>query len=440
MPEMTTTTSPASAAPSVVDAESTPNAPPIADISDVYGDFDAAERDTPSTPPAQAKPEPSKTAAPDKAKAPATDKAPVKPAADKAPAKTAPETPEKTGEFSNLTDEQYAKLDKGSRVAFNSSLRQHAAKLEERLRSATAELEKVKSTPADNGRVKELESLLEARETRLKEVEENLRMTAYERSDEYKEKFQKPYVQAYGMGRNKAASMKTVERKNDMDEVVQPQRQGTAEDFDAIMRISDDDTAYEYAEKLFGPKALAVMHYRERVQELHQQSRDAIEDRKAKAEMYEKEAAEMQKRKADETEAQTRQRAEMFRKAVDEGTKQHPEWFTPEEGDNEGQKVIDAGKAIADSLFTGINPKTGKPYTTEGMVRFHAFVRNALAAHGHLQHRMKAAQAKVAALEAQLAEFKESSTLTDAGRGGESNKSDGLAGPEEFYEADRGRR
>lgn len=433
--------------PSEVGHEETPGAPPGAAIEDVYGDFDAADR-AENAPPKPAPKKESGKAAPKPVSRPAgsaekqsgedggedTSKKPAGSSASSAGSDAG-----KDKSFKTLSDEEYAKLDKPARVAFNAGLREQYAKASSRVKALEADLEKARTTSSDGNRVKELQELLNARDARLKEVEDHLRMTAYERSEEFKDKYQKPYLSAYTAGRNKAASLKLVQRLNpDTDEIVQQARQGTAEDFDAIMRIADDDAAYELADRMFGPKALAVMHYRERVQELHQQSREAIEERRTKAEAFEKEAAERQKQQAEQTEAQSRERAALLAKHISDGMKAHPDWFETAEGDEEAPKVIEAGKAIADSLFTGVNPKTGKPYTNDGMIRFHAFVRNAIAAHGPLLHRLNASKARIADLEAQLAEFKESSTIEDAGRrGNEGSPTDSLPGDEEFQEIDR---
>lgn len=131
--------------------------------------------------------------------------------------------------FKAVTDAEYAKMDKPQRVAYNASLRQQNAKLEQELRSARSELQQVKTKPADNGRVKELETLLDARDKRLKEVEEHLRLTAYERSEEFKKQYQEPISDEWGLGRQETATLKVIQRTNEeTGEVTQQARAGHA--------------------------------------------------------------------------------------------------------------------------------------------------------------------------------------------------------------------
>lgn len=298
-----------------------------------------------------------------------------------------------------------------------------------------ADLEKARTASQDETRVKQLQELLDNERKTRTEIENELKMSAYERSQEFKDKFQRPYMDAYKMGRQKAASLKIQEIKNDVDEVVRPGRQGTEADFDLIMRIDDDDTAAEKAAELFGPvKAQSVLYYRERVQELHNSSRSEIEDYRNKAATREKEMTEARTRQEQEQAERIKANGETFRKLVEEGIKAKPEYFTPAEGDNEAAEMVKRGQAVADSLFSGINPKTGRPYTPDGLVKFHAFVRNAVAAHGHILHKLKAAEVKMAELESDLVEYKQSGSSKDSGRAGDTRKGDGLPGEEEFDE------
>lgn len=416
--------------PDIVGGQETPGAAPVQDIADVYGDFDAADKTEP-TPSAPAPPKPASKAQPK----PATPAAKPAPEPDKTPAKPEPAA---KPDFKSLSDEEYAKLDKPARVAYNASLRQRNATLESELHKLRTEGPKAK--PADDTRIKELQAQIEERDNRLKELDSHLRTVAYEKSQEFQDKYQKPYVAAYVTGRKKAAQLRVAEIKNDVDEVVQQARQGTEEDFDAIMRIADDNLASEKAVELFGTKASVILYYRERVNELQEASRAALEDHRGRAATLDKERAEKEQRQAQETEEANNKRAELFRSSVDKGAAEHPDWFKVEEGDEEGKTVVESGKAMANALLTGVNPRTGKPFTPEGLVRYHAFVHNVISAHGPLLHQLKAAKSKIGDLEAQLAEFKESGTLDDAGRTGESGASSGLAGDEEFYEADRVRR
>lgn len=413
MPETTTTAPPATATP-----DTTPNAAPVQSIDSVYSDFDAIESASkPDAPKKEAGPAPKSGSAPN--------------AEPSAPKETQSSGTETTPPTSAASDDG-SKPVKPVRAA---ELREAHDRLKKdfyALRAKHEELQKVQVSPE---RVKQLEELLDNERKARQAIEQELRLTAYEKSQEYKDKFQKPFIQAYNQGRTKAASLKVIEQKNDMDEIIRPSRQGTPEDFDAIARIEDDDAAAERAVDLFGAKAQLVLYYRERVQELHNASRSAIEEYRTNYDTREKEQSEQRTRQETEMADRAKAQAESFRRQVEDGVRSHPELFQPVEGDGESAEVLKRGAAVADSLFSGVNPKTGRPYTPDGLVKFHAFVRNAVAAHGHILHKLKAAEAKVADLENDLKEFKASSSSADSGRG-EAKVPTGLPGDEEFDEAE----
>lgn len=395
-------------------------APPVQSIDSVYNDFDAAES-SPTPPPA-----PSKGGAP----------AAPKPAAPTAkPPKTPPAS---TSDGTGITGEESAPdagPDGGPTGKPNlvdpKELRTSYANLKTEHQKLKAEFEKLRTSAADSKQVKDLQALLDSERQARAKVEEELKHTAYERSAEFKEKFQAPYMRAYQMGRQKTASLKTVE--GDFGDA----RQGTAEDFDMLMRIDDDDAAAEKATELFGAKAQMVLYYRERVNELHAASRAALEEHRTNLSAREKEQAEA-KTRTEQQQAEARENnAKAFRQFVDEGKTKQSEIFTPAEGDDEAKAVLATGEAVAESIWNGINPRTGKPYTPQGLIRFHAFVRNAVAAHGHILHKLQAANARIAELEGSLSEFNESGSSPDAGRGGEKPAESKLRGDEEFDEAER---
>lgn len=400
------------------------NAPPVSNMEDVYGEFDAIEsKDTGQ----QAAP--AKEMARQAPKQDTTQEQSSAASATTKPTEDGGKTENPTASDAGKPAEQKPVKAAELRNAYENLKREH--------HKLKADFEKAKTASQDETRVKQLQELLDNERKARAEIEQELKMTAYERSQEFKDKFQKPYMDAYKMGRQKAASLKVQEVKNDVDEVVRPGRQGTEADFDTIMRIDDDDTAAEKAAELFGPvKAQAVLYYRERVQELHNSSRSAIEDYRNNAATREKEMIEARTRQEQQQAEMAKANAETFRKLVDEGIKARPEFFTPAEGDTEAAEVVKRGQAVADSLFSGINPKTGRPYTPDGLVKFHAFVRNAVAAHGHILHKLKAAEVKLAEMESDLAEYKQSGSSKDSGRAGEPKKGDGLPGDEEFDEVE----
>ena len=410
----TTTQPPATAAP-----QPSEGAPPIQNIDDVYGEFDTIEQ--PKQPAA-----PKKEAA--QPKAPPTESKGVEPPATSVKSKDAGES---SGKETSTVPDATAKGEPPKPVKA-AELRSAYENLKREHKTLKAEFEQVKTKSNITDELKQLRELLDAERKARSQMEEELKFTAYEKSQEFKDKFQKPYYEAYKMGRQKAASLKISQKLDDLGEVVRPGRQGTEADFDEIMRLDDDDTAAEKAVDLFGNKAQMVLYYRERVQELHNSSRNAIEDYRNNASTRDKELTEARNRQQQEQAEKSKVSAENFKKYVEQGKEARSELFTPAEGDTEAKEIIKRGEAVADSLFSGIHPKTGKPYTPDGLVKFHAFVRNAVAAHGHLLHKLAAMNTHLAELESDLAEYKKSGSSEDSGRGGEKPSGTELPGDAEF--------
>jgi hypothetical protein len=111
-----------------------------------------------------------------------------------------------------------------------------------------------KATPADDPEKKRLGETnaqylkrIESLEKQAQTLEEHVKFADFTKSTEYKEKYYQPFVDSYNEGRAATANLKIIERKNGEDEIIQPARQATAEDFDAIMSIRDDGEAADKA-------------------------------------------------------------------------------------------------------------------------------------------------------------------------------------------------
>src|SRR5439155_3548115 len=116
------------------------------------------------------------------------------------------------------------------------------------------------------------------------------------------------------------------EQKDDLDNVVQPGRKGTQEDFDTLMRIQDDDEAATWASKLFGPKAPMLLFHRERVQEANNQRRNALEE-------FRKTGSEREKQRMELITNHQKTVRTIFDKTKDAGIEQYPQFFKPSDDD-----------------------------------------------------------------------------------------------------------
>lgn len=230
------------------------------------------------------------------------------------------------------------------------------------------------------------------------ELESELKFSNYERSEEFKTQYYEPFVNAYGAGRSKVASL------NILDPETGTQRKGTPEDFDFIMQIGDDDAAAEKAQEMFGAKAPIVMYHRERVSELN--------DAKVKAsEKYRKEGNERETQREESMRKGREEVAQTFNKAVLEGIEKYPKLFKAIEGDEKGSKILEEGFLNADIAFgTQSKDADGNPIRMDAKTRAakHAAIRNMAGAFPYVVHLMKQAQAKAKELETKLAEFDKS--------------------------------
>ena len=73
-------------------------------------------------------------------------------------------------------------------------------------------------------KVAERDKAIEEHKKRVADYETELKFTQYEKSTEYKERYQKPFETAYLSGRSKAAGLKIVERKDEDGAILQQGR------------------------------------------------------------------------------------------------------------------------------------------------------------------------------------------------------------------------
>jgi hypothetical protein len=241
-------------------------------------------------------------------------------------------------------------------------------------------------------------------EKRLQEVEDELRFTAYEKSSEYKEKFEAPFVDAFIAGRNKVAGMKTVAVKDpDTETVIEPSRQGTAEDFDALMKISDDDAASDWAVAKFGAKAPMVLFHRERVQETNLARSKAIDE-------YRKNGSQREKERGEQLETYRKTFNEAVTKASKDAEAKHAKWFAKDDADAPGNEILEKGQhLVARVLANGAPVKEGdKPMSPPELAAAVAAIRHKAGAFDRLAHRHAAAQKEIKALKTKLEAFEKS--------------------------------
>lgn len=252
--------------------------------------------------------------------------------------------------------------------------KKRVAELEEKLQEYESRLK-------DNPEVKSYKQQLEEQERRAKELDERLRFTNYERSQEYREKFEVPMEKAF------RTAFEDVSQLVIEDAETGSTTQATPEHFKQLVTMPLQQ-AIKQAKTWFGEAAPEVLAHRRQILDLDRQRREAIED-------FRKRGEEITSKQADEH----RRTLERFNS---EAIERFPEWFGKSE-DPEDQQLFDSGLKMAQLAIDG-DPNL----PPERFARVLSEVRNRAAAFGRMVYRNKSLQAKVEALESELEQFRNS--------------------------------
>lgn len=279
-------------------------------------------------------------------------------------------------------------------------------------KSLKAEIERLKTAkpPEDpeKRRITEehkstLQKLADA-EKRLEEYEGKLALADYQETKEFKEKFHKPYVDAWIEGRALAGELTVVERKNpETGEVIQQARPGEAKDFDAIMGAPDRGKAGQIARQLFGEDAVEIITASREVRNLSAARIKAIEDNRANAAQHIKNQGEQMRRMTEEA-------TNFFETQAREGIEGHPEWFKPDESDPKGNQILEEGMHLARRAFRGGMPlrEGDKPLTPQQTLKLQAAIMNQAGGFRRMAYLLAKEKEKNATLAKDLEEFESS--------------------------------
>jgi hypothetical protein len=274
-----------------------------------------------------------------------------------------------------------------------------------------AELEKRLKKPIDDPEKKSLAEKLSANEKRMSELETELRYVAYEKSQEYKDKYQKPFEDAWMEGRSNMAALEIQEVKDGDDQVIQPRRDATAEDFDRLMQL-DDRSFNKEVHKLFDSvSAASIVNDRKLVKRLLTSKTNAVET-------YRKEGATREAELAKAREAETTQSVTAWKSAIDEGVTKYPQYFAPDEADPDGNALLEKGMHWADRAFSDGRPlKEGdQPLNLQQLTRLRSALRNKAGGFDRMVSRYSAMKTENEALKEKLAAYEKSEPGDGEGR------------------------
>lgn len=203
-------------------------------------------------------------------KAPTKAAAPAKPAEKEEAAPKDETAKEETAPEQERPAEQKAETAPAAKAGAkrpSDYMREEIVKLKTERDQYKAEVEKVKGqTPAEHPEVKSLSEKLTAAEKRAQQYEETLRTTAYERSEEFKAKYDQPFLDAYAAGASKVKALGIVDPESG------EKRAGTLQDWESIASAPSEEEAASRIEQLYGTGVRAQMvtqHYMDAVGKFH---------------------------------------------------------------------------------------------------------------------------------------------------------------------------
>jgi hypothetical protein len=264
----------------------------------------------------------------------------------------------------------------------------------------------------------QLQEKLTAAEKRVAEYEETIRYTDFTKSQEYKDKYETPYVAAFNEGRAVVSKLKITDTEG-------MERKGMAEDFDRIMSIQDPDAAAQAIEELFGsgPRANMVVQARAKALEILNRATEAEADWK--------------KNGSERTKQQQEQTKTFFKKVVDSCKQiwdkhyaipfqdEKVKWqYTPEENNAREAKLFEDGKKLASEAFHHLNAYD--PSLTdeqrESVISKHAEVYNKATAYDMLVHRLARYKKELADAKKKLKEIEDTAPPPGGGQRGSASQ------------------
>lgn len=261
------------------------------------------------------------------------------------------------------------------------------------------ELAEAKKAVVDPKEKEELTSKLTAAEKRRQELEEEIKYVNYSKSQEFKDKYQKPYEDAWSKAMADLGEL-TVADETGTERPIAPQ------DMLALVNMTLKE-AKAKAMEMFGDFADDVMAHRKEIRNLFDAQNKALEEARKSAGTRD----EQRQRELAEFRQQTRKQiqevwAEANKQAL--ADEKYSQYFKPIEGDEEGNNRLKRGYELADKAFSAPNledPRL-KPEQRAEIIKLHAAIRNRSAAFGRTLYQLEKSQAEIAALKAEIAKYK----------------------------------
>lgn len=310
----------------------------------------------------------------------------------------------------------------------NPQLRKAYEESKKKLRARQDEIDKLKAEvqhlrsnpPPDEQEKRVIVEKLTAAEKRAQELEQEIRFTNYAKSQEFTEKYEKPYVEAWKKAVAELSEL-TVEQEDGST------RQATPSDLQMIAQMPLGE-ARKVAKQMFGDAADDVMAHRRVIKELAEAQSKALEEARTKGSEREKEQHIRM--------AQQREEAQKAWVANNQELEtRYPQWFGHPEDDTDGNQVYDKAREAIDRYMF----HRTEQLPPDQMVKFHALVRAKFANHDRLALHLKKAREENAELKKSLAAYEKSEPPSSAAKKSApaTNKSWRESADEEIMSLDR---
>lgn len=271
-------------------------------------------------------------------------------------------------------------------------------KVVDEYKARVSDLEKqiadAKTTGLAEQEKKQLSERITALEQQVQAAENELRFTDYSKSQEFQEKYEKPYTDAWGrwMGELGELTVQTSEGERPI----------APEDLLELVNLPLGK-AREHANEVFGEFADDVMAARKEIRNLFDAQNKALADAKKNgAQRAQEQQQSAQRIHQEVSQTWTKANADI---AADP---KFGEFFKPMEGDEDGNTRLQKGFALADRAFSmnSLDPRLSPEQRAE-VVRVHAAVRNRAAAFGRLVNQNRNLKSDVDRLKAELAKYQD---------------------------------
>jgi hypothetical protein len=278
-------------------------------------------------------------------------------------------------------------------------------KLVEEYKAKAAALEKqiaeLNGKVVPEERAAELQKQAEAKEAKLKELEQEVRYANYQKSSEFKEKYQKPYDDAWKRAMSELSEIT-------VDDGAGGERNMSPQDLLELVNLPLRP-AREEAEEKYGPGlANDIMVHRKEIRRLFDEQTARLEQVRKEGLERDQQVTETAKKQFEEISADIRKSWTSFN---DQAIKDEKigKYFSTIDGDQEGNQRLAKGFELADRALSESPLAPGlTPEQRRAIVQRHAAVRNRAAAFGRLVHQNNALEKTVAELKKELSQYKSS--------------------------------